>query len=128
MLRILLVEDNADHANLTLRALRQGGDFEVEIARYGGEALRLARTKSFDIVILDYRLPDRSGLDILADLKKDAPDAEVLLMTAQGSEEVAERALELGAAGYIVKDGSLARRVLFEVARIAEGREGGDAS
>ncbi len=130
VLRILLVEDNADHANLTLRALRQGGEFEVDIARYGGEALRLVRTNSYDVVILDYRLPDKSGLEILKEIMEDAPGPDVLLMTAQGSEEVAERALDLGAAGYIVKDGSLAKRILFEVERVGADRaanaEGGD--
>jgi len=112
-IRILLVDDNLDHAQIALRALR--GDARVDAARLGGEALERAGEERYDLVLLDYRLPDMSGLDVLAQLKarKDAP--AVILMSAQGSEEVAMQALKAGAAGYVVKNADFGKRLAYEV-------------
>jgi len=54
-------------------------------------------TKRPDVVLLDYRLPDSDDLGLLATIRREAPDAQVILMTAFGSPEVVRNALELGA-------------------------------
>lgn len=113
-LRILLVDDNLDHAQLALRALRAEPAWRVEAVRLGREALDRARDERFDLVLLDYRLPDMTGLDVLKELRRDGK-LPVILMTSQGSEEVAERALAEGAAAYVVKTSDFGRRLLYEV-------------
>jgi len=112
-IRILLVDDNLDHAQIALRALR--AEARVEAARLGGEALDRAGEERFDLVLLDYRLPDMSGLEVLAKLKARKDPPAVILMSAQGSEEVAMQALKAGAAGYVVKNADFGKRLAYEV-------------
>src|SRR5438093_1622343 len=76
------------------RAVR--GEARVDAARLGAEALERAAEERFDLVLPDYRLPDMTGLDVLAQLRARKDPPAVILMTAQGSEEVAIQALRSG--------------------------------
>src|SRR5438093_2642400 len=91
-IRILLVDDNLDHVQLAMRALRSEPRWSVEAVRLGRECLARAAEDPPDVVLLDYRLPDMTGLDVLKALRK-TTQAPVIVMTSQGSEEVAMRAL-----------------------------------
>ena len=123
-LRILLVDDNLDHVQLAMRALRQASTWRVEPVRLGREALDRLREEPFDLVLLDYRLPDMTGLDVLREVRK-AHDAAVILMTSQGSEEVAIQALREGATAYVVKSHDFGKRLAYEVQEwLAERAEG----
>lgn len=113
-LRILLVDDNLDHVQLAMRALRANAAWRVEPVRLGQEALDRLRDEAFDIVLLDYRLPDMSGLDVLRAARKTSK-VPIILMTSQGSEEVALEALEQGASAYVVKSADFGRRLAYEV-------------
>jgi len=122
-LRILLVDDNLDHVALATRALRQEPTWKVESVRLGGEAMERAAEEAFDLVLLDYRLPDMSGLDVLRGLRARPKPPAVLLMTSQGSEEVAMEALKLGASAYVVKNTEFGRRLVYEVREWVAARE-----
>lgn len=113
-LRILLVDDNLDHVQLAMRALRQEPSWRVEAVRLGREAVERLKDEAFDVVILDYRLPDMSGLEVLREVRK-GTQAAIVLMTSQGSEEVAMQALAEGAAAYVVKSHDFGKRLVFEV-------------
>lgn len=114
-LRILLVDDNLDHAQLATRALRREPTWHVETARLGVEALDRLHEGHFDLLLLDYRLPDMTGLEVLRAVRKNAPEPAVILMTSQGSEEVAIEAMSLGAAAYVVKNTEFGKRLVYEV-------------
>jgi DNA-binding response OmpR family regulator len=114
-LRILLVDDNLDHVQLATRALRQEPTWRVDTARLGEEAIERAGESAYDLVLLDYRLPDMSGLDVLRALRAKHKALPVILMTSQGSEEVAIEALQLGAAAYVVKNTDFGKRLAYEV-------------
>lgn len=114
-LRILLVDDNLDHVQLATRALRARPGWRVDTARLGEEALERAQEDRFDLVLLDYRLPDMTGLEVLQALRARSKEPAVILMTAQGSEEVAMEALTLGASAYVVKNTEFGRRLAYEV-------------
>lgn len=111
-LRILLVDDNADHLFLTRRDLQSHLTCEVLTAQSGADALRqIAEAQSengpsFDVILLDNGLPDMSGLDLLSSLRQSESPTPVILMTGQGSEAIAVEALRRGASDYIVKAGS----------------------
>jgi CheY-like chemotaxis protein len=80
------------------------------------EAMLRAATERFDVAILDYRLPDGDGLELLDALRRQRPELPVLFLTGQGSEGVAMRAMERGASDFLVKttfryDTELPRRV-----------------
>ena len=121
-IRILLVDDNLDHAQLALRALRAEG--RVETARLGAEALDRLADEPFDLVLLDYRLPDMTGLEVLERIRARKDPPGVFLMTAQGSEEVAIQALKAGALGYVVKNADFGKRLAYEVREWAATRGG----
>lgn len=121
--RILLVDDNIDHAHLALRALRAEPTWRVDTVRLGHEAIERAAESAYDIVLLDYRLPDLTGLEVLAKLRASHPDLAVLLMTSQGSEEVAIEALDAGAVGYVVKTADFGKRIAYEVREWIAERE-----
>ena len=121
-LRILLVDDNLDHAQLALRALKAEPAWRVEAVRLGLEGVERCRDEAFDLVLLDYRLPDLSGLEVLRRLRDLPRTPPVILMTSQGSEEVAMEALGLGAAAYVVKNADFGRRLAYEVREWAASR------
>lgn len=126
-LRILLVDDNLDHAQLALRALKAEPSWKVDAVRLGSECVERARDAPYDLVLLDYRLPDLSGLDVLDRLRALPRPPAVILMTSQGSEEVAVQALDAGAAAYVVKTADFGRRLAYEVREWSLSREGGAA-
>lgn len=123
-LRILLVDDNLDHVQLATRALRQESTWRVDTARLGEEAIERAAEETYDLVLLDYRLPDLSGLDVLRALRAKHKALPVILMTSQGSEEVAIQALQLGASAYVVKNTDFGKRLVYEVREWLATREG----
>lgn len=122
--RILLVDDNLDHVALATRALRQEASWRVETARLGEEAIERAGEEKFDLVLLDYRLPDMTGLEVLKALRGMAKEPAIILMTSQGSEEVAIEALKLGASAYVVKNTEFGRRLVYEVKEWLAAKEG----
>ncbi len=68
------------------------------------DALEAAWKETWDVVLLDINLPGRSGLDVLADLRKTVPKLPVIILSMHSEEQFAVRALKLGAASYIGKD------------------------
>ena len=102
-MKVLLIEDNPDHAFIEQRALeRELGAIVVVEARPESGLQRLAEM-SFDVVLLDYHLPDHDGLDVLRRIKNGRSDLPVILITAAGNEEVAVAAMKEGASDYLVK-------------------------
>lgn len=100
--RILLVDDDPAILSVLTRFLDRQG-YTVAPAASGQEALDAVRSESFPLVILDLKLPDIPGMEVLAHLKSQAPDTEVILFTGLGGLESAVQALRLGAYDYIVK-------------------------
>ena len=101
---ILIIEDESSLANVLAYNLTKGG-FEVLVAGDGKEGLRLARSASPDLVILDLMLPEVDGLEVCRQLRGDAKtqDIRILMLTAK-SEEVDEIVgFRLGADDYVSK-------------------------
>jgi DNA-binding NtrC family response regulator len=99
---LLIVEDEAVLArNLAKAFSRQG--YEVHHAASAAEATRIASVTPVDIVLLDLRLPDGSGLDVLDALVANDPDQPVIMMTAYGSVADAVRAMQRGARDFVQK-------------------------
>ncbi|MDI6852223.1 MAG: diguanylate cyclase [Deltaproteobacteria bacterium] len=100
--RILLVDDDPDIVHVLSRFLAHQG-YSVIGAATGREALKSLQSEIFSLVILDLKLPDVPGINILEQLKSLSPDTEVILFTGLGGLESAVQALRLGAYDYIVK-------------------------
>jgi DNA-binding NtrC family response regulator len=100
--RSLLIVDDERSVLIALRMIFEG-NYAVFTAESGSGALSLLREKAPDLIVLDIGLPDTSGIDLLVGIKNLAPETAVIVMTAAEETETIERALELGALGYLVK-------------------------
>ncbi|HYC53529.1 MAG TPA: response regulator [Candidatus Binatia bacterium] len=124
-LRILLVEDDEDDYVLTreLLAEAQGAGFDLVWAPTYADAVREIRRTPFDVFLVDYRLGERTGLDLLRNELQEGRLGPVFILTGQGTHEVDVEAMKLGASGYLVK-GELRSRELERTIRYALERRG----
>jgi two-component system invasion response regulator UvrY len=104
-LRALCIDDHAIFRQGVKQILQQY-DARVKIgeAATAGAAMQLARESRWDVVILDLSLPDRSGLQLLGDLKREQPELPVVILTMHGDDEYAVRAVRGGASAYVTKE------------------------
>ncbi len=102
--RILLIEDEPNIAE-ALRFILSREGFGVDIHADGASALQAVHARQPDMVILDVMLPNRSGYDILRDLRADPATAglPVLVLTARGQEKEREQARRIGASQFMTK-------------------------
>ncbi|AMG31413.1 sigma-54-dependent Fis family transcriptional regulator [Grimontia hollisae] len=101
--RILMVEDTASVAAL-YKSYLNPLDVEVEIASTGQEAIqRFSTGSTFSLILLDLRLPDISGFDVLSDIRQHHPNIPVVIMTAHGSIDAAVEAMRYGASDFLIK-------------------------
>jgi cyclic di-GMP phosphodiesterase len=109
MFSVLLVEDDQDHAELVGEVIRRSvDDVRVIHAPDVATARRLLADSAWSLAVLDHNLPDGSGLDLLDGIRRADPDVPILMMTGEGSEQVAVDAFRRGASDYVVKgDNSL---------------------
>lgn len=106
-LRILYAEDNAHDADLTRVCLAERApEFDLEIVQTGQECLERLSLTGCDLLLLDHRLPDMDGLDVLRALVRTGFTAPVILVTGSGDEELVVKALHLGASDYVPKIGN----------------------
>ena len=115
--RMLLVEDNPGDARLLREALKDVANYQFDLDHVErlSQALERLRGEAFDVVLLDLSLPDGQGLDNLAAVRDAAPGVPILVLTGLDDEEVAVRALRVGAQDYLVKgqaDGSSVVRAI----------------
>ena len=105
-LRLFLVEDDDDVA-LVLRRHLERAAYHVTRCRLAADALIVLAQNSFDLVLLDQRLPDMEGLELLHRLNREGIAAPVLMITGRDEADLATRALQAGALDYLVKDPGL---------------------
>lgn len=104
-LRILLIEDDEDDFLITRELLEEGSDLRVELewvdnAQDGLNTLRQGR---HDVALVDYRLGPESGIELVHQVRKESLDTPLILLTGQGDSDLDFRAVEIGAADYLVK-------------------------
>lgn len=102
MNKLLVIDDN-DSVRYSFQRLFREPEYLVHTAKTGFAGQNLAATQHYDVILLDIRLPDISGLDVLVEIKKNEPKAVVLIMTAFSTTETAIQAIKLGAYDYILK-------------------------
>ncbi len=99
---VLIIDDEAEIRE-SLQTLLEMDGYEVDSAGSGEEGLNRLGDRSFDLVLLDLALPDRNGLDLLAELHGQAPQIAVIMITAYGTVENAVRAMQTGAVNFVQK-------------------------
>jgi len=117
----VLVVDDHPMVRAGLRSMLSDGDVEVAgEAGTGTEALARAETLAPGLVLLDMELPDMGGLEVLASLKARAPRVAVLVVSMHDDPALVRRAIEGGAAGYVLK-GINRRELLAAVRAVRDG-------
>src|SRR5437868_4101505 len=99
---ILIIDDEAAIRE-SLQTLLEMEGFNVVTASTGDEGTSAAAEQRFDLVLLDYALPDCTGLDVLREIRERDPQMSVIMITAYGTVENAVRAIQCGAANFIQK-------------------------
>lgn len=117
---ILLVEDHAGFAKALLSMLGQNPDFQiVAVVESAEAAFEYLRQSTVDLVLIDYSLPDVSGMSLLEALRRERPELSCAMLSGHLSVLHARGALELGARGYMIKDDPLG--ILDGIPRILKG-------
>lgn len=104
-LRVLLVEDNPTDALIVKKKLQRDGSFDYNVIHVvsGEDGIAILGKEAFDIALLDYNLPKKSGLETLQEIKKQEIKMPVVMITGQGDEAVAVKLMKEGAFDYIPK-------------------------
>ena len=123
--RILIVDDEVGIREILADIVRLEG-YTVDPAGCGQEALDLCAHNEYDFALLDIRLPDMSGLDILRRIKQDHADCEVSMLTGDDDLRTAIEALRLGAYDYMVKPLPNVDIALLAISRALERRRMAD--
>ncbi len=121
MMRILTVDDHAVVRN-GVKILFEGRPESVTFGEAGNaeEAARLVREQDWDVVVLDITLGDRSGIEVMKELKLIRPKLPVLILSMHSEAQFARRAFKAGASGYITKD-SLPDELANAISKVAGG-------
>ena len=104
-MKTILIADDHDHLRLLVTTTLAGPDYRIIEARDGDEACALAQTESPDLLILDWMMPGKSGIQVIETLRKDPGlhDVPVILLTARAQNADRNRASTLGVRSYLVK-------------------------
>jgi len=100
--KLLLVEDDREHAQALVKILGDAGCV-VTTATDGHEALVILMDQPFDLVITDLKMPRKSGLDLLREIRDMSPDIPVVVITAYGEWTTYLQAMNIGAVDYLTK-------------------------
>lgn len=103
MTTVLIVDDSPIDRRLAAGLLGHAADWKLLLAADGSEALTLVSQQPPDVIVTDLQMPELNGLELVSAVRRKHPQIPVILMTAQGSEEIAMDALRAGAASYVPK-------------------------
>lgn len=122
MLRILIADDHTIMREGLKRILDSVEDMKVVgEAANGFETLAQIRKESFDLVLLDLSMPGRSGMDLIRQIKQEAPKLPILVLTMHEEEQYAVRSIRAGAQGYLTKE-SAGTQLIAAIRKVAAGR------
>ncbi len=99
---VLIIDDEVGIRE-SLQTLLELEGYDVETAANGEQGIARLGDRSFDLVLLDLALPDRNGIDLLAEIRAHAPQLSVIMITAYGTVENAVKAMQAGAANFVQK-------------------------
>ena len=120
-IRVLVVDDEKDFLEALVTRLELRG-MDVRGVISGNEALETLAERSFDVVVLDIKMPGMDGIDVLRAIRREHAGTAVLVLTGHASQELSEEGRSLGAFDYLIKPVKL-EKILERIAAAA----GGDA-
>ena len=100
--KVLLVDDEEGYAHILSKRLTKR-NFDVTTALSGADGIKALRRHDFDAAVLDLKMDDMDGLEVLKVFKKMVPELAVIMLTGHGSEQAASEGIEFGAFDYLTK-------------------------
>ena len=101
-IRLLLVDDEEGYVKVLAKRMTRR-NMEVVTALSGSDGIQRLRKQDFDVAILDLKMEDMDGIEVLRVFKKMVPDMPVIMLTGHGTEKAAREGLEMGAFDYLMK-------------------------
>ena len=120
-IKVLLVDDEEGYVDVLAKRMTKR-QVEVSIALSGSEAIQTLRKKDFDVAVVDLKMEDIDGIEVLKIFKKMDPELPVVMLTGHGSEQAARDGLALGAFDYLTKPCDL-EDLLSTITKAAERKE-----
>ncbi|WP_296949278.1 response regulator transcription factor [uncultured Massilia sp.] len=121
-IRVFIADDHAIVREGLKQILAEQRDIAiVGEAETGLDAVKLFRKSRCNLLLLDISLPDRNGIEVLKQIKKDKPELAVLMLSMHREDQYAIRALKAGAAGYLTKQ-SAPRELVGAIRQVAAGQ------
>jgi DNA-binding NtrC family response regulator len=101
-IKLLLVDDEVAYVDILGKRLRKR-NFDVTVTYSGHEGIQAVRKQDFDVAVLDLKMKDADGIEILKVFKQMSPQMEVIMLTGHGSEEAAREGIKYGSFDYLTK-------------------------
>jgi len=101
-IRLLIVDDEVGFANVLSKRLFKRDISSVQV-NSGSEAIQALRGQDFDLALLDLKMEDMNGIEVLIMFKRMVPEMPVIMLTGHGCEESAKEGLSIGAYDYLIK-------------------------
>ena len=120
-IKVLLVDDEEGYVNVLAKRMIKR-QVEVSIALSGSEAIQALRKKDFDVAVVDLKMEDMDGIEVLKIFKKMDPGLPVVMLTGHGSEQAARDGVALGAFDYLTKPCGL-EDLLATITKAAKRKE-----
>jgi DNA-binding response OmpR family regulator len=119
-IKILLVDDERGFVDVISKRMSKR-NIEVTKAYSGKDALQVLRKADFDAVVLDLKMEDMDGIEVLKIFKNIVPDLPIIMLTGHGSEEAARDGIQLGASDYLTKPCDL-EELIIKIQEVVSSR------
>jgi FixJ family two-component response regulator len=103
-IKVLIADDEESFSRAIVFFLHSTNLFEVDSVESGIDALQALKQKEYNVLILDYKMPELSGIQVLQKMLEDKIETPAIMLTGAGSEKIAAEAIKLGAYDYVRKD------------------------
>ena len=117
--RLMIVDDEPDMLMLLEMIIQDNTEYAVETTNNPAECLELLQKRHFDLVITDLKMPGIDGMELFKELRELRPELPVIIITAYGLEDAADKAIKAGISDFITKPFKK-ERILFAIMKALE--------
>lgn len=126
-IQVLYIEDDIDDQLILKRVISRNisPDIKFDVAETAKEGYEKIKKGNYKVVFLDYRLPDKTGLELLEEIRNDGNNTPVFFLTGMGNEKIAVEAMRRGVSDYIIKSEVQSKEFIDSIRKILEKKETG---